>query len=190
MDTIRVYNNTDEFIELGWNLVQYQLPHGGAYALIVGPNQYAPFAMGGQAPLPARDTMEIIFYLWPTNLNPGDTAYFQIHVFDPLDTMAAGQILTSIEYCPLSTNAETLSPNKEILCYPNPVQSSATIKIPDHDFATSLSLYDENGIAIKQLPVSSNEISFSRDGLPGGIYFLRLMKNETVISFQKLILMQ
>ncbi|HEY3386148.1 MAG TPA: T9SS type A sorting domain-containing protein [Saprospiraceae bacterium] len=190
LDTIHVYNNTDDDLLVRWELVQFHLPHDGSYWLIFEPHQYGPFPTQGYVNIEARDTAWIIFYMYQDTFFPGDSASFQIKVFDPLDSITTSQTLTAIQYCPLQTNNAEPATETQLQVFPNPVVDDMIIKIPGHVAATSLILYSITGEVIRQLPLTDHEISMSRDGLPGGMYFVGIESHGRIVGIRKIIILE
>ena len=190
LDTIEVYNNSDEDIVVRWDRVKFHLPHEGSYWLIFDPYQYGTFATGGYVNIYARDTSVIIFYMYQDTFFPGDSALLQIKVFDPLDSANTSQTLTAIQYCPLQTSSTETIEQTQLQVFPNPVVDEVTIKIPAHIAATSLFIYSITGEVIRQLPLTDHDITMSRDGLPGGMYFAGIESQGQVLGITKIILVE
>jgi|GEM_PF-6712304 len=190
IDTVLIYNNTDEDIIVNWELTQYQSPHESYYWLIFEPLQYPPSIPHGHVRLDARDTAWIIFYLAHDNFYPGDSAWMQIKVYDPLDSFDTSQTLTAIQYCPLETSITETPEDVQLQVLPNLIVDEATIKIPEYITATSLILYSITGEVIRQLPFTDHEITMSRDGLPGGMYFVGVESKGQIIGINKIIIVE
>jgi hypothetical protein len=76
---------------------------------------------------------------------------------------------------------------ESILVYPNPFSSEATIQCDKFKGGT-LNVYNVFGQQVMQFKnLSDQAITLHRDNLPGGIYFLRLTKDDREIASQKLI---
>jgi hypothetical protein len=188
-EAVYVVNNTDEDILLRWNRTEYYNPYDGSYFLIIHGKQYLPNTYQGYVNIPARDSAEVLFHLFTDFMWPGDTAFLQITVYDDADSINTARILTAIKYCPLSTSTTDPGNNPAIKIYPNPVYDEATITLPESTPATSLQLYSITGDIIREIPVSHHEITFSREGLPGGMYAVALMHDGKMVGVSKMILM-
>jgi hypothetical protein len=129
----------------------------------------------------------VIFYFYHTSFSPGDQAHLTIRVYDDADEAGTEQFLTAVQYCPLSTSTTDSGSNLPIRIYPNPVYDEATIFLPESTPATSLQLYSITGNVVRQIPVTHPEITFSREGLPGGMYFLGLVHNGHVTGMTKIV---
>ena len=190
IDTVLIYNNTDEDIIVNWELTQYQSPHESYYWLIFEPLQYPPSIPHGHVRLDARDTAWIIFYLAHDNFYPGDSAWMQIKVYDPLDSFDTSQTLTAIQYCPIETSITETPEKMRLQVFPNPVVDEVTIKIPEQITATDLNLYCITGELVRQWPLIDHEITVPRDGLPGGMYFVGVESQGQVLGITKIVLVE
>lgn len=74
--------------------------------------------------------------------------------------------------------------NDEVLIYPNPFSTSATIKINSEIKKGKFILHDVLGREIKQIEIDGNSIEIKRENLPNGIYFYKITneKNEIIAS--------
>lgn len=175
-ESIDVINNTDEDLLLEWNTTDYDYPYDGSYFLIIDPIQYIPNTPQGQVLLSARDTTQIIFHIFTDAMLPGDSAFVQITVHDDDDTIHPTHVLTAIKYCPLQTgNVGPLS-DIQFRVSPNPIYHSGTIYIPEPSPTALLVLYTFTGNPIWQIPASDYDIHFTTDDLPGGMYYLALVR--------------
>ena len=70
---------------------------------------------------------------------------------------------------------------KDILIYPNPVESELTVQIPDLDgtASTSLQVYDQGGKLVYSNTSLTNNNTINLSGLPHGVYFLHISYGET-----------
>ncbi len=91
---------------------------------------------------------------------------------------------------PRST-ADGMDPNLFSL-YPNPAYSSITIEYPGFDPVSrvDIELIDLTGQIILNNAISSNITVVDVSNLTGGIYFVRLKKNGSTLSTQKVVLLQ
>ncbi len=73
--------------------------------------------------------------------------------------------------------------------YPNPFSNSTTLKFNDdfHFNSCKVTLYDILGKEIKNYEMKSNELNIERDGLPEGIYFLKIQYNNNFLNHKLLI---
>ncbi|NQZ37720.1 MAG: T9SS type A sorting domain-containing protein [Crocinitomicaceae bacterium] len=73
--------------------------------------------------------------------------------------------------------------------YPNPFNSSTTIQFSTPVYKAELKIYNTYGQLIKQIEnISGQEIQLSRNNLPSGVYFFKLMENNKIIVADKLII--
>lgn len=187
---IDVINNTDEDIVLRWNRTEFYYPHDGSYFLVIDPMQFIPNTYQGQVLLTARDTSEIIFVIFTDVMEPGDTAFMQINVYDDSDSSNTSQLLTAIKSCPLETSPVAPENAIQLTVFPNPMYHEATIYLPEPNQVSLIHLYALTGKLIWQIPVTESEISFSTDDLPGGMYMLNAVKDGRIVWMTKLVLIE
>jgi hypothetical protein len=81
-----------------------------------------------------------------------------------------------------SENLSRESVHKELLVYPNPILDYATVQIPESIKPKQVDIINLYGKTVKILHnINSNIISFQREDLPGGIYFIRIRARETYL---------
>ena len=73
--------------------------------------------------------------------------------------------------------------------FPNPCNSSTTIKTKVNLNNATITIYNAFGQALKQVKnISGQTIFFYRENLPSGLYFIGLTEENKIISFEKLII--
>ena len=79
--------------------------------------------------------------------------------------------------------------NKEVLVWPNPVENSCHIRIPDLNVTHTmeLQLFDSQGKMILSKQVEADETEIDFYGRPSGMYMLRVVANGNVIATKKVI---
>ena len=83
----------------------------------------------------------------------------------------------------------TYKASRHITVAPNPCSVTSIIHSDILFHNATLSLYNTQGKEVKQLSnINGKEIIFRRDNLPGGIYFLRLMNDDSNLYNAKLII--
>jgi hypothetical protein len=189
-ETIDVINNTDEDILLRWNRMEFYYPYDGSYFLVIDPMQFIPNTYQGQVMLTARDTSEIIFHIFTDFMWPGDTAFIQINVYDESDSINTSRLLTAIKFCPLETSSVAPETDIQLSVFPNPIYHEATIYIPEPNQVSLIDLYSLTGKLVMQIPVTENEINFSTDGLPAGIYLLTAVKDGRTSWMTKVVVLE
>lgn len=81
------------------------------------------------------------------------------------------------------------STQTQILIYPNPCSSSATIQTNGLLKNAGLTIINAFGQELKHIPsLSGNSVAFSRDDLPSGLYFIQLTEENMVIVVEKFII--
>lgn len=100
--------------------------------------------------------------------------------------------------CPLNLgigNMET-SEFPELQIYPNPFNSSATIRFNSTISKGELNIFDVLGRQVKQLNLPAGQagnifgqsITLHRGNLPGGLYFIRLTQDNKIYAAEKLVI--
>jgi hypothetical protein len=80
--------------------------------------------------------------------------------------------------------------NKDIFSiFPNPFISSTTIQTTGNLKNATLTIGNLYGQTLKQINnISGQTVSFSRDNLPSGLYFIKLTEENKIISVERLII--
>ncbi len=68
--------------------------------------------------------------------------------------------------------------------YPNPTNGEILVNIPQNDavFNHTVALYDMNGRALSTKEVSSNEVRMDLSSYANGVYFIKIISGETVLT--------
>jgi len=90
----------------------------------------------------------------------------------------------SVTVCDTTAVKELQSKDYRLQIYPNPASGSVTITVKGGD---EIIITDIAGRKIKTIKNFQNSVNFSTDEIDGGIYFLTLYSNNTVISTRKLV---
>ncbi len=186
---IKAHNNTSNPIALNWVLTQSVFPGTGWTALIIDPDQFPPNATGGTSYIQGNDSTDILFHVIPDAMMPGDTAIFQIMIFNPLDSNNTVAYLTALIYCPsLSAFAENVS-YASLQIFPNPFSAYTVLQINNY-FKDAILLLDNSfGQTVKKIKnISGQAVTLSRDNLPGGLYFVRLIEDSKILATKKLLI--
>jgi hypothetical protein len=73
--------------------------------------------------------------------------------------------------------------------YPNPAHSEITLESENTLNGAVLTVLNSNGQQVRQISnIAVQKFSFNRDGLPDGLYFLRLTENSQIIFSSKIVL--
>lgn len=188
IDSHWIYNTTDHDIGLRWQRVQYQVPEGTFYLMIFNDTQYAEFTSHGWEDVYSHDSTNIIFQFWHTDIQPGDSVIIRVIVYDEADSLNTAHYQTMIQYCPLETSNTAPFREQPLIVYPNPIQDEATVTLPASQEPSLLMLYNATGQIVRQISATHNEVLFSRDGLPNGLYFLSLFQEGGVTNMTKLVI--
>ena len=93
-----------------------------------------------------------------------------------------GQLHTDTDSFLVPDQASLLTP------YPNPFNSTINIRVTNiQDIESNLEIHDVSGRLIENIPINNNfhdfDINWSADGLPSGVYFIRLnYRNENQLK--------
>ena len=187
-DTIRMYNQGNQDVDLNWDLVKFVLPQGGGGFLIIDPAQYPGFTLHHHVLIHSSDSSQIIFHVWPDTLNAGDSVIWQLHLYDPADTTNLDTLVTAIVVCPLSSAAHTVETNLNISVYPNPFNATATIDLGDEFQNAAIAIHDLSGRLLRKILVTNKQMVIERGGLPSGIYIMRIRMEPNVSIVRKLVI--
>jgi PKD repeat protein len=128
-------------------------------------------------------------YLWSTGETTQSITATSNGIFIVTITNASG--------CSATSNADTLfnvgieeSPiAASMSIFPNPISSQATIRATSYLINTTLTVYNSFGQEVKQIKnISGETISFSRENLPCGLFFLRLTQDNKTIASDKIVI--
>ena len=132
----------------------------------------------------------------------GDSVYFKIYeassgiIFDAESTMPVPSWTSSmvnniilLDTLQANSTLTNLLPETDsdpgIDIYPNPVNNASIIKLGMEN--SYLEVYDISGKRCNALKVQSSTVSVSELGLNIGMYFIRLRKNEHIITKRLII---
>jgi hypothetical protein len=76
--------------------------------------------------------------------------------------------------------------------YPNPASSYVYVEIPEPDGNLVIKMTDLNGRMVNQaiIPENQQKYRLDTDNIPGGMYFIQLVRNNEVIGSKKILLQQ
>jgi len=78
---------------------------------------------------------------------------------------------------------------KVLTVYPNPFSRQTTIESNKYMGSVSISVVNSTGVVVKELSnISGQTVSFNRDQLPQGLYFIRVTSGDQVIAVEKMII--
>jgi acetyl esterase/lipase len=78
---------------------------------------------------------------------------------------------------------------KTISSFPNPFSSSTTLQLSGNYEHATLTIFNTNGQAVKQIKnISGRTVFLNRDNLPSGIYFMHLMQDNKLSATDKLVI--
>ncbi|HWY39023.1 MAG TPA: T9SS type A sorting domain-containing protein, partial [Bacteroidia bacterium] len=85
-----------------------------------------------------------------------------------------------------TTGINSFAQQKRVSIYPNPTNGTFTIQLNDHE-NTSMEIYNVSGQKIITQVLQSNSAKIDLAGLAGGIYQIRLLKNNEVIYSGRMV---
>ena len=121
---------------------------------------------------------------------PGNYSGGQFGLIDPSGTYYPGWDLTFKTYVNTQLGIKTLDYDSKILkIFPNPCSSTTNLKVTIPVTNASITIYNIFGQEVKQLNnISYQDITFTRDDLSNGIYFIQLNEDNKIIATEKLII--
>jgi hypothetical protein len=133
-----------------------------ALKLIVGTNTYYGWVRMGVVPTSSSFTVKDYAYQSTSNA-----------------CIQAGQTTLGLTHL----NENTFS------IFPNPFTSSTTIETSGNLSNASLTISNAYGQTVKQINnISGQSVSFSRDNLPSGLYFIELTDENKIIAIEKVLI--
>ncbi|MFA5780904.1 MAG: T9SS type A sorting domain-containing protein [Bacteroidales bacterium] len=103
----------------------------------------------------------------------------------------AGTDASGVWKRPLSevTGINEIIDNNNISVYPNPFCTQTTLQTDKIFKDATLTIYNSFGQQVKQIKnISGQTITFHRDNLPSGLYFIQLTQDSKVITSDKLVI--
>ena len=95
----------------------------------------------------------------------------------------------SDEFYAVVSGISSIVQQLSITIYPNPFNSSATLRLGKNIKDVTLTVYNLYGQTVKQIKnISGQTITLYRDNLPGGLYFIRLTQDNKIITADKLVI--
>lgn len=112
-------------------------------------------------------------YFEGTNMTFGSTTLTNTGSYDVYWTKAS----------PGATAIDKMNSKVNILIYPNPMNTSATIQCEVFVKNGTLKIYNQFGELVSEIKnINGNRFVFNRENLPAGIYTVQLLDNENVTS--------
>jgi hypothetical protein len=89
----------------------------------------------------------------------------------------------------LITGVSDIEKQNKISVYPNPFSAQATLQTDNLLKNATLTVYNYFGQTVKEIKnISGQTVTFSRDNLPGGLYFIRITQDSKMISADKFVI--
>jgi CubicO group peptidase (beta-lactamase class C family) len=128
-----------------------------------------------------RNLTGVIFTFAPSNFY--GIIGNNLHVEDIIRTAVGGGCSTTTGINNVTTSAKTIS------IYPNPFSSETTLQVNKNLKVATLTVYNSFGQTVKQIKnISGETITFSRDNLSSGLYFIQLTQDNKIISVDKCVI--
>lgn len=90
---------------------------------------------------------------------------------------------------PCGAGVKNIHFSESIIISPNPFSTQTTLQTENSFRNATLTVYNSFGQKVKEeRNISGNEIIFSRNNLPSGLYFIRLTENDKFFATEKLII--
>jgi hypothetical protein len=91
--------------------------------------------------------------------------------------------------CPTQTGIAVPTALGGLVAYPSPFSQSTTIRLDSYAVGAELVMYNHYGQIVRSIhPTGGNGIILDRDGLPAGIYFIRLMQGSHLLADGKIVI--
>jgi len=139
--------------------------------------------------------------MWPAFCNSIDTltigqlsaGTYELHYHLADTAPPTTYDIDTIIFTVQQSNGLQLTDNSEqkIKVYPNPFSTTTTIFIDNELLTSSLEIrmYDIFGREIKRMTkIKSKEITITRNNLTGGLYFIRVIREDKIIDNRKIII--
>jgi hypothetical protein len=120
-----------------------------------------------------------------------DSAQVAAAIYDGYDNVSFGLVtfLPVDSTCYVTTSINEIENNSLLTVYPNPVSSQAIIHSANFFKDASLIVYNSFGQKVKQINhISGRTVTFFRDNLESGLYFIRLMEDDKILATNKLVI--
>ena len=154
------------------------------------------------------------YYYWNSEANDWENAWYYLNTYDEYGNQSdwvqnkwdpealewkyyskqrsywSEKVFTIADTTTITTDRAVAeeSINDNFLVYPNPIIDNATIKLPDAVEIKQIDIINVYGRTVRTIDkVYSNIVSFQRENLPNGIYFIRIRAKETYLK--KVIIM-
>lgn len=186
---IKVYNNTNNQVTLNWIMTQSAFPTAGWTALIIDPIQFPPNTYAGSSYVDANDSTDILFHIVPDTMTPGDTAIFQIIIYDELDSISTATYLTALVYCPQALYITENNQSSSIFISPNPFKTQAIVLFHNPNTEKHfLMIYNSTLQIVKRISLENENVMIERNNFNSGLYFWQLWDKQKIIDYGKLII--
>lgn len=182
LETVDNYNNLDNIVFRSYNNIFYPPVSGLSYQTHIAWQLDDP----SQTALSSTNIPTFInlsswqqpFALTITGSNMfGDTSIF------------IRALVTNTDTCEYLTSIENLFHAKNIVVYPKPFNSFATIQFNSVINNAELNIYNLHGQKVKTINhISGDRIKIYREDLQSGIYFIHLTQDNKTITTDKLII--
>ncbi len=116
-----------------------------------------------------------------TGLVANTTYYYRVKVVSSAGTTYGTQM--SFLTLPNTTGIETVS-DEEFSIFPNPVTSLLTVRFNNAVRSGVISIYNIQGLLVKQWPISQNEIDVDVSDLAKGVYVISIDEEKAAIRKQ------
>jgi hypothetical protein len=190
LDSVFVRNHKNEDIRLHWQREELTLPHNGTTFLIIDPYQYYHEMQSHTLTIPALDSAEIIFAIFPDTFVEGDVYTWRLLMYDEdaLDTVVHVTAIAYIQGCITST----LDPNPRfpLHIFPNPFVTETQIQMEREVNNVMIEIFNMSGNRLTSIPWDNGKsIIINRGNLPSGNYFMRVTERDQVIGEGMLIIL-
>lgn len=157
-------------------------------AVTITPSGATTFCQGGSVTLTASNG---ISYAWSTNestqsITVNTSGTYSVILTDSCGVVFSSPVTVTVQAC---TGISELTDNNSITFSPNPFSEEtilhSTISLKD----ASLTIYNSLGQQVSQVNnISGNSISLRRNGLPNGVYLIRIIQDNKSYNISRIVL--
>jgi len=93
----------------------------------------------------------------------------------------------ALAYCSAANGIENITMDELVSVYPNPASQQITVSFPELAPYSKVQLVDGLGRVVAEKPVASLQTTFERNGIAGGVYFVRAIRKDASTVIRKVV---
>lgn len=152
----------------------------------ITPSGPLTFCQGGSVTLTANPALSYIWWNSATtqSITVTSTATLAVMVTDVCGTATSSPVTVTVLTC---TGVNESITENGITIYPNPFSERTTLQA--NMLNATLTIYNSLGQEVKQIKnISGQTLTIDREGLPNGLYLLKLTQDDQLLKTDKLII--